>query len=202
MIVTRFGIIPDPPATFIRGGGDSLAPAPLPRSHRVEVSHLSEENIRRIRNFLEEVSKRLIKAPTWRVVYVNRKTGAYWRRAPGAAKLEKALGPEFFRVFGALVDVGLQAYEDSQRSDLDGAQRLGRASLALLLALLPPLGLLWAGATILFPTATDNATAWLFSPGDPVVQGLSNFIFWVGEEWMGEKRFEEWSTTPSGIDFF
>lgn len=184
MIVTRFGIIPDPPST----------PATM---HRVEVSHLSDENVRRVRNFLEEISQHLISAPDWKVVHVNGRNGGYWRRAPGAAKLGKALGPEFFPLFEGLLAVGLQAYEDSQRSDLDGEQKLGRASLALLVTVTPPLDLLWVAAKILFPTATDNFTAAIFTEKDPIVAGLSDAILWIGG-----KRFQEWSAKPSWIDYY
>lgn len=197
MIVTRFGISPAPwpgETSF----SDGLAISTPATVHRVQISHLSDENLARLRNLLAEVSKQMVDAPNWKIIKVRMNSGrVYYRRAPGAAKLEPVLGPEFFRMFSALLDTGIQAYEDSRRTDLGGAQKLGRTSLALLAGVVPPLGLVLLGAKILFPTATDNFTAALFSTRDPLVDALANAIVWAGG-----RRFREWSTKPSWIDYF
>jgi hypothetical protein len=121
----------------------------------------------------------------------------YVRAAPGAKPLVDALGKESFALFGALIGLGLQAYEDSQRSDLSGAQKLGRTSVALLGGAIPPLGLLLLGLSLAYPDQYDRITAEAFSDQDPVVQWFAGVIVNVGG-----KSFQQWSAQPSWIDFF
>ena len=194
MMITRSGIVV---TSAWNQSNPGTNPLPLASHHKIEVSHLSDDNIQRIREILKTISEKIMHAPQWKIVYVNGKGGGYWRRAPGAAKIEKALGSEFFELFGALASVGIQAYEDAQRTDLDGSQKLGRASLALLAAVTPPLGLVLTAATIMFPTETDKFTAAIFSSKDPVVAGLSDAIVAIGGI-----RFQNWAAKPSWIDFF
>jgi hypothetical protein len=197
MIVTNAQILSAPPSSQSKPARQSNASLTRSMHHQVLVSRLTDQGIERLRMLVEGLAKHLVEAPTWKVVYVDGQNGAYWRRAPGAIKLENALGLQFFKLFGALLDVGLQAYADSQRSDLGGSQKLGRASIALLLSLNPILALAFLGAKLVFPSATDRITADIFTDRDPLVQGLSNLIVSVGG-----KRFQQWSSKPSWIDFF
>src|ERR1700720_708004 len=105
MIVNRFGLVWG--SSWSAGSGQYV-----PAIHRVQISHLSDKNTKRLRNFLEEISEKLTKAPQWKVVYVNRRTGPYWRRAPGAVKLEKLGGAEAFKLFDGFVSIGIQVIED------------------------------------------------------------------------------------------
>jgi hypothetical protein len=161
---------------------------------------LSDDDIQRINTLLEQASN----APLWvlqpRVfVRVNgyKNVAPYTRAMPGQANVAKVLGKEFFQLAGALLSVGFQAYDDWSRSDLDGSQKLGRASLALLGGAVPPLGLIMLGAALIWPEQSDRFTKLMFSEQNPVVNGLANVIVQVGGS-----NFEQSSLRPSWIDFF
>ena len=164
--------------------------------HSVQVSHLTDTEQKSLYNFLKWADGRLIEAPTWRVFLVQRNDILYLRRAPGAGTLEKVLGKSFFKLFGSLVSVGLQVYEDARRSDLTAAERLGRTSWTLLMDTNPLTGLLWMSATVLFPDQTDQYTKWFFSNKNPVIEWTATKIFQLGG-----KPFQDWSTKPSWVDY-
>lgn len=124
---------------------------------------------------------------------------SYVRAAPGAKRIVDVLGKESFFLFGALIAVALQAWEDSQRDDLSGSQKLGRTSLALLGFALgaefPPLGLLLLALVLVFPNQYDRVTAAAFSDKDPVVQKMAGAMVKIGA-----KGFEQWRVTPGWVE--
>ena len=159
------------------------------------------DDVERARIVIEEILKDELLGYLKSKVFVRvsgyGNVAAYQRALPGKAGVAKVLGKEFFESVGAVMNVGLQAYEDSQRSDLTGSQRLGRVSIALLGSAVPPIGLLLLGAQILAPEKTDQITKLIFSSGDPLVSGLADAIVYVGGA-----RFQAWSAKPNWIDFF
>jgi hypothetical protein len=186
------------------------------KNYAVRVSHLSDADAKRIKQTIEKFAldrKDVVRdtaigaipayAESQLLVKVAGygKVAPYVRAAPGAKRIVDVLGKESFQLFGAFLAVGLQAYEDSQRSDLDGAQRLGRASTALLTAAVgaefPPLGILLIGLAIAFPDKYDAITAAAFTDRDPVVQWLGGVIVKVGG-----KPFQQWAAKPSLLDFY
>lgn len=164
------------------------------KMHQVDVSKLTDKEIERLKNFLQAVAGEAIKAPTWHVVHVQNTSSSYWRRAPGAKKLMEKLGPDSFGLFGALVSLAIEAHTNSGRSDLSGSQKIGRASLDLLLSV-TPLGLVALGASLVWPEKTEQIKTALVSK-NRVTEAIADKIVKFGG-----KRFEEWSAKPSWIDF-
>lgn len=166
----------------------------MPIAHRVDISQMTDEEIERLKNLLQAVASEAIKAPSWHVVHVQKTSSSYWRRAPGAKKLLEKLGPESFGLFGALLSLGIEAHTNGGRSDLSGSQKIGRASLDLLLSV-TPLGLVAAGASILWPKKTEEFKTALVSK-NRATEAMADQIVKFGG-----KRFQEWSSKPSWIDF-
>ena len=168
---------------------------PTQLSHRVHVSHLSDTEIQSLQNFLQALAGKAIEAPTWHhIVYVQTKTGSYWRSAPGAQKLLEKLGPESFKLFGSLLSLGIEAYQNSQNSGMSPNQKMGRAFLDLLLTT-TPLGLVSTGASIIWPEQTEQFKSQMFAP-NPVTNYLADQIVKFGG-----KQFQDWSAKPNWIDF-
>ena len=166
------------------------------RSNRsVRVSHLSDADLQRLKQAIEKFALNRKDAVRDAIVgavpssfeskllvhvsgYGN--IAPYVRAAPGAKRIVDVLGKESFAAFGALLAVGLQAYEDSKRSDLDSAQRLGRASSALLISAVAaevalastPLGWVLIGLSVVFSPQIDEFTAFAFSDRDPAVRAI------------------------------
>jgi hypothetical protein len=161
-------------------------------SRGIRVSHLQKPQIDAIKSFYNQiVAPRVTPVRDAVLSGLPEQISA----APGAKPLVDALGQDGFKAFGGVVSVGLQAYEDGQRTDLTGPEKLGRSSLAILGV--TPLGWLMAGASIIWPQQYDQITKLAFSQNDPIVQGLANLIVNVGGN-----RFQQWSTQSSWIDFF
>jgi hypothetical protein len=164
-------------------------------NHAVRVSHLSDGDVQRLKQAIETFALNRKDASRDAAIgavpsYFESKllvhvagygnVAPYVRAAPGAKRIVDVLGKESFAAFGALLAVGLQAYEDSKRNDLDSAQRLGRASSALLVSAVgaevtlvcPPLGLVLIGLSIAFSPQIDKFTAFAFSDRDPAVRAI------------------------------
>jgi hypothetical protein len=200
LALSKLGLHPNAFATK-SNTGFPVATAPV--VHRVQVSHLSDENLQRLYYFLKVSADKLQAAPNWKIVYVNAKTGDYFRRAPGAAKLQqlldKKLGADFVPLLHTLISVATQAIDDSRRQDLTGAQNLGRASLAILLSLSGIATAVDIAGIVdpSIPKKFDDLTAAAFTDKNPIIDMLSNVIVSLGG-----KRFQEWSSTPSLIDYY
>ena len=162
---------------------------------------LSDDDLQRVKTFLEDRASaapvQLLKPKVFVRVNGYGNVASYTRAMPGQANVAKLLGREFFELAGVLLSVGFQAYDDWSRSDLDGSQKLGRASLALLGGAVPPLGLIMLGAALIWPEQSDRFTKLMFSDQNPVVNGLATVIVQVGGN-----SFEQSSLKPSWIDFF
>ena len=161
---------------------------------------LSDDDAARIRTILESKADAPLKLAESKVfVRVNgyKNVASYTRAMPGQANVAKLLGKEFFQLAGALLSVGFQVYDDSSRNDLDGSQKLGRASVALLGSAIPPLGLIMLGAAIIWPQQSDQVTKLMFSDKNPAVAALADLIVRVGGD-----GFQRYSLKPSWIDFF
>ena len=174
------------------------------KNYAVRVSNMSKADQDRLKTILEELAKSVPEAAKARLlVQVSgyRNVASYVRAAPGAKGIVDVLGKDSFDLFGGLLATGFQAYEDSGRSDLNGAQRTGRVGVALLTTTLaiecPPLGIVLLGAAVMFPEQYDKITALAFTDRNPLVQGLANVIVQVGG-----KPFQRWATQPSLIDLF
>lgn len=179
--------------------GDIIQCTVMPQGSQFRI-HLSEDNLERIANVLEalpEVTLQRLRSRVFVEVKGYRNVAPYVRSMPNKAHVGNMIGKEFFELAGALFAIGFQAYRDKDRDDLNGSQKTGRASLALLGGAIPPLGLVMLGASIVAPEESDKFTAALFTDKNPVVAGLSSLILRVGG-----KRFQEWSVKPSWIDFF
>jgi hypothetical protein len=183
------------------------------KTYAVRVSHLPEGENRRIAAFMQRIIKDdrfttlrdeaigtvpdIAKSAYLVNVSGYKGVAPYVRAAPGAKRLVDTLGKQSFDLFGCLLGVGLQAYEDLPRADLNANQKLFRASLALLGSAVPPLGLTMAAAALLFPQQYDQLTAMAATDQNPAVQWLANQIVRVGGS-----SFQQWSTQPSVIDLF
>ncbi len=163
--------------------------------HIVQVSQLSDSNKERIKTILDELANRMISAPTWKIVAVHSGQAIRLRKAPGANKLLEKLGPKSFGLFGAALSVGLNALSDSKRTDLTPSQRIGRTSVDILISL-TPLGVLAFGLSLMYPDRQDYIKNWLFSTSSPHIQFIADQIVRLGGA-----SFQEWSATPSWLDF-
>lgn len=172
--------------------------------YAVRVSHLSDADNQRLKAFLQELVK---DAPSYAkaklLVHVSGygNVASYVRAAPGAKRLVDTLGKDSFDLFGGLLAVGFQAYDDAQRRDLNGAQKIGRLGFALMTAAplfeAPPLAIAMFVVAVACPAQYDKVTAAFFTDQNPLVRGLADMIVRYGG-----KPFERWATQPSLIDFF
>jgi hypothetical protein len=162
---------------------------------------LSDNDAQRVQTFLEDRVSNLpvtvLKPKVFIRVNGYKNVASYTRAMPGQANLAKTLGKDFFEGAAVLLSVGFQVYDDWSRDDLDGAQKLGRASLALLGGAVPPLGLIMLGAALVWPEQSDRITKLMFSDQNPAVNALANLILQVAGP-----SFEQSSLKPSWVDFF
>lgn len=166
----------------------------------VSVSRLTDADRERLKSYLEKLTEQAPDLARKRLMVRVSGYGdvaSYMRARPGAKPLVDFLGKDSFELFGGLLALGFQAYNDHQRDDLNGAQRVGRVGIALLGATVPPLGLVMLGASIAFPEQYDKITADAFTDRNPLVRGIADVIVAVGG-----KPFQNWSVRPSVIDFF
>lgn len=92
------------------------------------------------------------------------------------------------------VELAIEAHQLNKREDLTGAQKLTKASLSIV----PGVGLVDLASTAVFgKSASEEASKWWASERNPVVRGLSDLILKVGG-----RRFQEWSTQPSWLDYY
>jgi len=146
--------------------------------------------------FVSDVISQSIRGTIFVTVSGYKDVSTYVRAMPGRSRLAHTLGKESFEGIGILIGVGLQAYDDWNNSNLSGAQKEGRASIAILDGTVLPVGIAHLGASLIWPNQTNEITANAFSSKDPVVNYLADFLVWAAG-----KQFD-WSTTPTWIEVF
>ena len=119
---------------------------------------------------------------------------------PGGCKSDRLLGDTFgkesFGGASALIGVGLQVYSDWNDQNLTGAQKLGRASFAIL-DILPPVGLAHFATDMLFPGKWDRATSYAFSKSAPWNKFLGDMMYTHGGP-----GFQHWLMKQTWLDYF
>ena len=163
------------------------------------VHHLTDSDIQSIQALLEVLSSEAIKAPEWAIVHVQGASATFWRKAPGALRLEARLGANAFELFAGFITVGIEAWKDSQNPALPAHERIGRTSIDVLMIpvsmALPILGYFAAGASVLAPNKYDYIKSWLFSTKSPHVDAIADWLLQSGG-----KPLQSWLARQSWLD--